>query len=204
MSRLGDIAERVSKVAAARASKGALIVELSAAPNPDFDERSWESQVSIKPIWKTVHSLKEAVQEVARFRTQNNLGGGNWTGGRVVDDEGKDVARISYNGRTWEPGRYPTPEIDTRKFDKERYEKLEAWRAGMNASSRVAGNLGEFRVDLEKHSDGSMEARLLIHGQVHLSAEWPDTSVYEACLSAVERVLEKAGSKAGRSIGRKP
>lgn len=201
MSRLGDIAERV---AAVKAPRGALVVELSAAPNPDYDDRAWEAQVSIKPIWKTVHSLKEAVQEVMRFRGQNDLGGGNWTGGRVVDDEGKDVARISYNGRTWEPGRYPTPEINTREFDKERYEKLEAWRAGMKASARVAGNMGEFRVDLEKHSDGSMETRLLIHGQVHLSSEWPDTGVYEACLSAVEKVLKKAGGGVGRSFGRKP
>ena len=197
MSRLGDIAERISmKKAAKSAPRGALIVELAAESNPDFDERQWEAQVRIRPIWKVVHSMKEAVQEAMKFRGQNDLGGGNWTGGRVVDDEGKDVARISYNGRVWEPGNYPKPEIDVGKFDKERYEKLEAWRAGMRAS-KVAGNMGEFKVDLERHMDGSMETRLLVHGQVHLSAEWTDTSVYEDCLSAVEKILEKAAKTKG-------
>ena len=38
------------------------------------------------------------------------LGGGNWLGGEVKKD-GKLFAKISYNGRAWEPGNYPTAEI---------------------------------------------------------------------------------------------
>lgn len=31
--------------------------------------------------------------------------------GVVTDANGKEVARVSYNGRVWEPGAWPTPEI---------------------------------------------------------------------------------------------
>jgi len=32
---------------------------------------------------------------------QDDLGGGNWTGGQLFE-AGRQVARVSYNGRVWE------------------------------------------------------------------------------------------------------
>ena len=94
-----------------RAPRGKLVVVLSAAPNPDYEERMWEGSVSIPPQKQVVADLREASNAVRKFILSNNLGGGNWTGGQVYDDVGRQVALISYNGRAWEPGRWPTPEI---------------------------------------------------------------------------------------------
>ena len=33
---------------------------------------------------------------------KHNLGGGNWTGGQVFNDEDQQIARVSYNGRVWD------------------------------------------------------------------------------------------------------
>lgn len=89
-------------------------------PNHDFDDQAWEAQVSLRPEWLKVASLDQAVTVAMMYRGKHELGGGNWSGGQVWDEDGRMVARISYNGRAWEPGRYPTPEIDVRRFDEER------------------------------------------------------------------------------------
>lgn len=67
----------------------------------------------------TANTLREASEAVRAW-----LMGGNEHGeyigasqmgrdcGRVTDAKtGVEVARVSYNGRVWEPGKYPTPEI---------------------------------------------------------------------------------------------
>ena len=48
-----------------------------------------------------MRSLAEARERVQTFITENNLGGGNWSGGHVRQD-GRFIARISYNGRLWQ------------------------------------------------------------------------------------------------------
>lgn len=66
-----------------------------------------------------VRTLREASEAVRAW-----LHGGNPAGeflgvsqtgrncGRVTESKsGKEVARVSYNGRVWQPGTYPTPEI---------------------------------------------------------------------------------------------
>jgi len=105
------------EVVAKRAPKGKYAVELSAAPNPDFWPGSFEAEVRIRPSWVVVRSLKEASMVARKFIRANELGGGNWTGGNVVDDAGVVVAHVSYNGRVWEgPGRgRPTREIKLAK-----------------------------------------------------------------------------------------
>jgi hypothetical protein len=67
-------------------------------------------------------------------------------------------------------------------------------------AARTAGATGEFSVEAFKHQDGSFETRMMVHGNVHLSAEWPDDSTYLACFSAVEKVLSRLG--AGRAKAR--
>jgi DNA repair protein RadC len=76
-------------------------VTLSASPNPDFDMDSHEATISIPEKRVKVSSLGEARSVVMKFIRDNDLGGGNWTGGEVYKD-GQRVATISYNGRVWE------------------------------------------------------------------------------------------------------
>ena len=79
-----------------------LTVVLSNVGNIDF------GQIPTRPLPRTqdeivtVNSLKEAREACHRYINKNRLGGGNWTGGQVYDENEKPVARISYNGRIWE------------------------------------------------------------------------------------------------------
>lgn len=75
-------------------------VTLSSAINPDDCQREF-----VRPLIKekrvSVCSLREARSVVLHFIDDNDLGGGNWNGGKVYE-EGKVVAHVSYNGRVWE------------------------------------------------------------------------------------------------------
>lgn len=48
-----------------------------------------------------VRSFKEASDVCRKFISRNVLGSGNWAGGDILDDKGKKIARVSYNGRVW-------------------------------------------------------------------------------------------------------
>lgn len=50
----------------------------------------------------------EASRLCLAFIHQHCLGGGNWNGGQVYDDQGKQVAWVSYNGKVWGPGAGPS------------------------------------------------------------------------------------------------
>jgi hypothetical protein len=82
-----------------------MTVTLSAGRNPDFASRSLPKRQTV-----TVTSLAEAVSACRDYIEVNDLGGGNWTGGQIKWS-GRIVARVSYNGRVWESGPYPQPEI---------------------------------------------------------------------------------------------
>ena len=91
-----------------------LTVELKHASNPDIRGGYWEGRPSEGRKVVRATSLAEASKLCGEYISRNGLGGGNWTGGDVRDAEqgGILVARISYNGRAWEPGAWPTSEID--------------------------------------------------------------------------------------------
>ncbi len=75
-----------------------MVVKLSSRKNPDFKNdptRNYSENI-------TVMSLQQARDACQRFIATNDLGGGNWTGGQVFFKNGKQVARISYNGRVWD------------------------------------------------------------------------------------------------------
>jgi hypothetical protein len=101
-------------------------VHLKAVSNPDYedDPRDPRGHLSIPANMAPVASLREASLVVRTFIDSHDLGGGNWAGGEVYTlDERfgtpKDlIAKVSYNGRVWEPGAYPTPEIDVTEFDR--------------------------------------------------------------------------------------
>lgn len=78
-------------------------VALSANTNPDFPRGSHEGSVSLPLTYEHVDTLQEASAAVRRYLDTNDLGSGNWTGGDVTDETGAVVARVSYNGRLWNP-----------------------------------------------------------------------------------------------------
>ena len=76
-------------------------VQLSHASNPDIPGY-WDQPIdSGKTRIIQVNSIHEASKVCREYIDRNHLGGGNWTGGNVFHD-GELVARISYNGRTWD------------------------------------------------------------------------------------------------------
>ena len=79
--------------------KKGMQVELASDINPDDHQRGIVRK-PIKSKLQSVDSFEEASRVVNRFISDNDLGGGNWTGGAIYKD-GKQVAYVSYNGRVW-------------------------------------------------------------------------------------------------------
>ena len=77
-----------------------LAVELNHAPNPDIVGGYWESMPPKGKRLVEVKSIAHASEVCSAFIEEWRLGGGNWTGG-VVRLNGRIIARISYNGRSW-------------------------------------------------------------------------------------------------------
>ena len=92
------------------APKGAYKVLLASVGNPDFGQDSRRSMPGVPRRTLRVASLADASKACRAYIAHYELGGGNWLGGDVQKD-GKALARISYNGRAWEPGNGPTKEI---------------------------------------------------------------------------------------------
>ena len=89
-----------------------LFVELSNRGNPDFHQDPDSPLPDTRSDFKLrVRGLGHASETARRYIDAHDLGGGNWTGGRVTDQDGLEIAQVSYNGRVWEPGPYPQPEI---------------------------------------------------------------------------------------------
>ena len=82
-------------------------VTLAHVKNPDIDGGYWSTPVEggRKQTVK-VANLAEASKVCRSYIERNNLGGGNWTGGRVTSDKGEFVAKISFNGRAWDTDGY--------------------------------------------------------------------------------------------------
>ena len=82
-----------------------LTVTLSAGGNPDYlavkGQYDFRESIYIGETTVKINSLPEASKVCRNFIDENNLGGGNWTGGEVFE-EGEQIARISYNGRVWD------------------------------------------------------------------------------------------------------
>ena len=84
---------------------GVFRVRLAAVGNPAYGQNPRARRYGAEAnSWKKVGSIAEAAEACRKFITDNDLGGGNWSGGDVQDASGKLVARISYNGRAWLPG----------------------------------------------------------------------------------------------------
>jgi hypothetical protein len=76
-------------------------VLLQSCGNPDCGQ---DPDAPMSPEeWRAVADFEEASRACRAYVEHWNLGGGNWTGGLVIDRSGRAVARISYNGRIWGP-----------------------------------------------------------------------------------------------------
>ena len=77
-------------------------VKLSSVGNPDFGQNPNKPMWGVKNKTVKVNSFKEASAVCQKFIDENDLGGGNWTGGEILDENNKVIANVSYNGRVWE------------------------------------------------------------------------------------------------------
>jgi hypothetical protein len=55
-------------------------------------------------------TLRKCAEVVRTYIESKNLGPRGFSGGSVTKS-GTEVANVSYNGRVWQPGQFPTPEI---------------------------------------------------------------------------------------------
>jgi len=95
---------------ALKAPKGAYKVVLASVGNPDFGQDSRRSLPGVPRRTICVASLADASKACRAYIAHYELGGGNWLGGEV-QKAGTVIAKISFNGRAWEPGNWPTKEI---------------------------------------------------------------------------------------------
>ena len=72
---------------------------MSSCGNPDF--RQDPSQALSPAVTLTVATFQEASQACEAYIGQYDLGGGNWNGGQICEQE-RQIARVSYNGRVWD------------------------------------------------------------------------------------------------------
>lgn len=81
---------------------GNFTVTLASVGNPDHGQDPSRPLPGLKNVTVAVKTKQEASEACRRFIDENQLGGGNWSGGDVFS-EGNLVARVSYNGRVWRP-----------------------------------------------------------------------------------------------------
>lgn len=74
-------------------------VVLMACGNVDFRQSINEpfADTEMYPI----NNFQQAVNHCMSYIIDNDLGGGNWLGGQVINPKGEILAEISYNGRVW-------------------------------------------------------------------------------------------------------
>lgn len=78
-----------------------MTVELGHCRNPDIGGY-WSDPIDpAKKRRVPVADLADAVRVCEAFISRNGLGGGNWNAGRVFE-AGKQVAKVSFNGRLWD------------------------------------------------------------------------------------------------------
>jgi hypothetical protein len=75
-------------------------VTLSHAKNPDINNGYWDEPPAEGCIKVSVPTMQDAAKICRAYIERNNIGGGNWTGGKVYKGK-KQVALVSYNGRIW-------------------------------------------------------------------------------------------------------
>jgi hypothetical protein len=85
-------------------------LHLASVGNPDFGQAPGPLP-GVPNHTVTVKDYAEASRVSREWIIANELGGGNWNGGTITDDSGKEIAYVSYNGRVWPPGKW-TPNTE--------------------------------------------------------------------------------------------
>lgn len=105
---------KITALTAPKGTRGAYKVLLASVGNPDFGQDSRRSLPGVPRLTLCVTSLADAANASRAYIEHYELGGGNWAGGEVKRGA-TVIAKISYNGRAWEPGNWPTREIPLTK-----------------------------------------------------------------------------------------
>ena len=93
----------VAKIKSALAkNNNSLVVVCKSEGNPDYGQYAPISDTEYFPV----NTLQEAAQKCREYIDENDLGGGNWSGGDVYDINGKVIAHVTYNGRVWNTSSY--------------------------------------------------------------------------------------------------
>lgn len=78
-------------------------VQLASVGNPDF------RQDPDKPLFGcesdkliAVTTFRQAREACMQFISDNELGSGNWSGGKITDENENTIAYVSFNGRVWD------------------------------------------------------------------------------------------------------
>lgn len=119
-------------------------IELGAKPNPSAP--GWAAEVNIKRHRVPVKSLKEASAKVIDFTMSNEMGAGNWAGFGKLYKNGKQIGRVSYNGRVWD-----MQENEMSEQMAEMYAK----GGTISQQMKIAKVMGEFKKGTLKSSSGA-------------------------------------------------
>lgn len=78
-------------------------VKLASVGNPDFRQDPNKPVYGCEPNkLQPVSSFKQASKVCMKFIKDNELGGGNWSGGEIFDENNKLIGYVSYNGKVWD------------------------------------------------------------------------------------------------------
>ena len=89
-------------------------VKLKHCANIDINGGYYGKAPRENNIYVEVNNLEEASETCKNWIHKYGLGSGNWIGGQVYEN-GKQIARISYNGRAWAIGAVGRQEIKLAK-----------------------------------------------------------------------------------------
>lgn len=81
-----------------------IYVTLDNRGNPDFRQNPDARLPGVGPDRRQVKDFAEASRICRAYIEDNDLGGGNWTGGAVTDAVGTEIGRVAYNGVVFPPG----------------------------------------------------------------------------------------------------
>ena len=76
-------------------------VLLKHTKNPDIKDYYWSRMRRPRAKDVEVASFEEASAICRAYIEKYHLGAGNWAGGKITDDYGKEIARVSFNGKVW-------------------------------------------------------------------------------------------------------
>jgi hypothetical protein len=79
-------------------------VELRSVGNPDFNQDPGRPLPGVRARWAVVRDFEAASKACLDYIREHGLGGGNWAGGKILDDGGSEVGRVGYTGAVWPPG----------------------------------------------------------------------------------------------------